>query len=102
MEALELMKYFPFWPTFENLLQVLSHLFNLKFVVGLIIKRETLYCFQNVTESGVERCHPSVRIYSVADKSTGEHLGRLYIDPFTRKNKRGGWNTLLGRRKRFL
>ncbi|KAI6175395.1 Peptidase-M3 domain-containing protein [Aphelenchoides bicaudatus] len=83
VESLELMKYFSFWPTLENIFQIVSHLFNLKFV--------------DVTNSGLERCHPSVRIYSVGDKSTGEHLGRLYIDPFQRDNKRGSWLTLLGR-----
>lgn len=38
VESLELMKYFPFWPTLENLFQVVSHLFNLKFVVSIICK----------------------------------------------------------------
>ncbi|KAI6211878.1 Peptidase-M3 domain-containing protein [Aphelenchoides besseyi] len=83
VESLELMKYFPFWQTFENLVQLFNHLFGLKFV--------------NITDTGLERCHPSVRIYSIADQSTGEHLGRLYIDPFQRKNKKGHWNTFLGR-----
>jgi len=83
VESLELMKYFPFWTTLENLFHIVSHLFNLRFV--------------NVTDSGLERCHPSVRIYSVADKSTGEHLGRLYIDPFHRASKRGTWVTMMGR-----
>lgn len=35
-ESLELMKYFPFWPTLENIFQMVSHLFNLKFVVNLL------------------------------------------------------------------
>uniref|UniRef100_A0AC35FA18 Peptidase M3A/M3B catalytic domain-containing protein n=1 Tax=Panagrolaimus sp. PS1159 TaxID=55785 RepID=A0AC35FA18_9BILA len=83
VDSLDFMNHFPFWPTFENLTQILSHLFGLK--------------FQDVTESNLERCHPSVRIYSVADTHTNEHLGRLYIDPFERANKRCSWTTLLGR-----
>ena len=77
------MNHFPFWPTFENITQILSHILGLK--------------FQNISDSNLERCHPSVRIYAVADTSTGEHLGRLYIDPFDRENKRATWTTLLGR-----
>lgn len=38
-----------------------------------------------------------MRIYAVADTHTNEHLGRLYIDPFDRPNKRCSWSTLLGR-----
>lgn len=85
VDHLSLMKYFPFWSTFNNLTEVLHHIFNLKFV--------------DITESDLQRIHPSVRIYSVADVSTGQHLGRLYIDPFAREGKRGKWNTLLGRRE---
>uniref|UniRef100_A0AC34PXD0 Peptidase M3A/M3B catalytic domain-containing protein n=1 Tax=Panagrolaimus sp. JU765 TaxID=591449 RepID=A0AC34PXD0_9BILA len=83
VNTMDLMNYFPFWATFENLTQILSHILGLK--------------FQNITDSGLERCHPSVRIYAVADIHTGEHLGRLYIDPYDRQNKRASWSTLLGR-----
>ncbi|KAK0406082.1 hypothetical protein QR680_018359 [Steinernema hermaphroditum] len=83
VNSLDLMNHFPFWPTFNNLIEIVSHIFNLK--------------FQDISDSGLERCHPSARIYSVADLATGEHLGRLYIDPFDRESKRGSWNTLLGR-----
>ncbi|KAI6179450.1 Oligopeptidase A [Aphelenchoides besseyi] len=34
---------------------------------------------------------------SVWLKICGKHLGRLYIDPFQRKNKKGHWNTFIGR-----
>lgn len=52
-----------------------------------------------MTDSGVQRAHPSVRVFSVADTTTGEHLGRINVDPFARDGKKGKWNTLLGRRK---
>uniref|UniRef100_A0A1I7YLK3 Peptidase_M3 domain-containing protein n=1 Tax=Steinernema glaseri TaxID=37863 RepID=A0A1I7YLK3_9BILA len=83
VNSIDLMNHFPFWQTFTNLIDIVSHIFNLK--------------FQDITDTGLEKCHPSARIYSVADMKTGEHLGRLYIDPFDRENKRGSWNTLLGR-----
>ncbi|KAK6043461.1 hypothetical protein COOONC_19033, partial [Cooperia oncophora] len=80
---LDLMNYFPFWPTFINLTKVLGQIFGLE--------------FHDVTDGGLERAHPDARIFSVDDVTTGQHLGRLYIDPFDREAKRGGWNTLLGR-----
>uniref|UniRef100_A0A915DC77 Peptidase M3A/M3B catalytic domain-containing protein n=1 Tax=Ditylenchus dipsaci TaxID=166011 RepID=A0A915DC77_9BILA len=84
LDSLDLMNYFPFWPTFENTIEVVSFLLNLS--------------FHEVTDSGFERCHPSVRIWSVADRSTGEHLGRFYVDPFDRPSKRNGaWQVILGR-----
>ncbi|GMR45622.1 hypothetical protein PMAYCL1PPCAC_15817, partial [Pristionchus mayeri] len=82
VNPLELMRHFPFWATWDNLVQLVSHIFNLS--------------FKDVTES-VERLHPDVRVFAVADLSTGEHLGRLYVDPFDRENKVGGWNSILAR-----
>ncbi|TMS38816.1 hypothetical protein L596_005456 [Steinernema carpocapsae] len=83
VSSLDLMNHFPFWETFTRLTDIVSQIFGLK--------------FQDITKTGLEKCDPSCRIYSVADTTTGEHLGRLYIDPFDRQNKRGGWNTMLGR-----
>uniref|UniRef100_A0A1I7WCU6 Peptidase_M3 domain-containing protein n=1 Tax=Heterorhabditis bacteriophora TaxID=37862 RepID=A0A1I7WCU6_HETBA len=51
----------------------------------------------DITNTGLERSDPEVKIFSVMDKNDGKHLGRLYVDPYERKTKRGGWNTLLGR-----
>ncbi|MFH4973781.1 hypothetical protein AB6A40_000490 [Gnathostoma spinigerum] len=83
IDALELMNYFPFWETLTNLTDILGHIFSLD--------------FKDITSENLERCHRDVRIFSVTDISNGHHLGRIYIDPFTRPNKRGGWTTLLGR-----
>ncbi|CAD5226755.1 unnamed protein product [Bursaphelenchus xylophilus] len=83
VDPLALMKYFPFWGTFNNLTQMLQYLLKIKFV--------------DISDQDLQRCHPSCRIFSVADTFTGEHLGRIYIDPFAREGKRGKWNTFLGR-----
>ncbi|VDM47075.1 unnamed protein product [Toxocara canis] len=84
VDPLSLMKHFPFWSTFMNLTEILSHIFNLK--------------FEDITaNTKLERCSSDVKIFSVDDLSSGRHLGRLYMDPFERPNKRGNWNTLLGR-----
>uniref|UniRef100_A0A915DS45 Peptidase M3A/M3B catalytic domain-containing protein n=1 Tax=Ditylenchus dipsaci TaxID=166011 RepID=A0A915DS45_9BILA len=77
LDSLDLMNYFPFWPTFENTIEVVSFLLNLS--------------FHEVTDSGLERCHPSVRIWSVAERA------RYYVDPFDRPSKRNGaWQVILG------
>lgn len=83
VDTLNLMNHFPFWATFTNLIELLSHIFNIR--------------FEDITDTGLERCHTDIRIFSVEDVSAGRHLGRLYVDPFERPNKRSSWNTLLGR-----
>uniref|UniRef100_A0A7I4YQ75 Peptidase_M3 domain-containing protein n=1 Tax=Haemonchus contortus TaxID=6289 RepID=A0A7I4YQ75_HAECO len=83
VDPLDLMNHFPFWPTFFNLTKIMGQIFGLE--------------FQDISDSGLERAHPDARIFSVDDATTGEHLGRLYIDPFDRESKRGTWNVMLGR-----
>ncbi|VDM60001.1 unnamed protein product [Angiostrongylus costaricensis] len=83
VDPLDLMGHFPFWPTFQKLTNITEQIFGLH--------------FKDVTDEGLERVHSDVRIFSVKDLATDEHLGRLYIDPYDRENKRGGWNALLGR-----
>ncbi|CAD6196729.1 unnamed protein product [Caenorhabditis auriculariae] len=83
VNALDLMNHFPFWPTFNNIVNLVSHIFSLE--------------FKDITDTGLERAHQDAKIFAVADKTTGKHLGRLYIDPYDRENKRGGWNVMLGR-----
>ncbi|CAJ0579686.1 unnamed protein product, partial [Mesorhabditis spiculigera] len=80
---LDLMNYFPFWPTFENVTSVIGQLFNLT--------------FKDITNTNLERAHPDAKIFAVADTSSGHHLGRLYVDPYDRQNKLCDWTTLLGR-----
>lgn len=85
VNELELMNYFSFWETFDNITKIAEHLLNISFTE---------------IADGLEKCHPSVRIFNVVDISKDKHLGRLYVDPFQRKNKRGTWSTLLGRPER--
>ncbi|KAI1726491.1 peptidase family m3 domain-containing protein [Ditylenchus destructor] len=68
VDMLDLMNHFPFWPTFENAISIISNILSLE--------------FEDISNSDLEKLHPSVRIYSVKDKTLGEHLGRLYVDPF--------------------
>ncbi|KAK6109979.1 Peptidase M3 family protein [Brugia pahangi] len=82
IDSLDLMYHFPFWPTFENMLEVLSYIFGV--------------LFEDVTNCNLDRCHPDIRIFSLTD-SSGLHLGRLYVDPFERANKCCTWDALLGR-----
>ncbi|CAI5448567.1 unnamed protein product [Caenorhabditis angaria] len=84
VDPIDLMNHFPFWPTFNNLVQLVGHIFNLE--------------FKDITEkAGLEKANQEARIFSVDDKFSGQHYGRLYIDPYDRQNKRGGWNTMLAR-----
>ncbi|MCP9266346.1 Peptidase family M3 containing protein [Dirofilaria immitis] len=50
IDSLDLMFHFPFWPTFENMLEVFSYIFGI--------------LFQDITDSNLDRCHPDIRIFS--------------------------------------
>uniref|UniRef100_A0A914M8F3 Peptidase M3A/M3B catalytic domain-containing protein n=1 Tax=Meloidogyne incognita TaxID=6306 RepID=A0A914M8F3_MELIC len=73
VDTLDLMNHFPVWPTFEKILTVIQ------FVLGIE--------FKEISDDSLERCHPSVRIYEVTDKTTNEYLGRFYLDAFARDGK---------------
>ncbi|RDV26740.1 M3 family peptidase [Alteromonas aestuariivivens] len=50
--------------------------------------------FTPVAEGEVPVFHPDVKVWEVTDKSSGEHVGLWYLDPFARKGKRSGaWAT---------
>ncbi|MDY8134055.1 M3 family metallopeptidase [Aquimarina sp. 2201CG5-10] len=52
------------------------------------------YKFTPVEEGKVPVFHPDVKVWEVNDKSTGEHIGLWYLDPFARVGKRSGaWAT---------
>ncbi|MDH4048941.1 MAG: M3 family metallopeptidase [Gammaproteobacteria bacterium] len=60
------------------------------FVAGEIFD----FSFEPVTEGAVSVWHPDVRVWEVTDKSSGEHVGLWYLDPFARPGKRSGaWAT---------
>ena len=50
--------------------------------------------FSEVTDGSVPVFHEDVRVWEVKDKTSGEHIGLWYLDPFARKGKRSGaWAT---------
>ncbi len=50
--------------------------------------------FTPVAEGSVPVFHEDVKVWEVTDKTTGEHIGLWYLDPFARKGKRSGaWAT---------
>jgi peptidyl-dipeptidase Dcp len=50
--------------------------------------------FMPVPEGSVSVFHEDVKVWEVKDKTTGEHIGLWYLDPFGRKGKRSGaWAT---------
>lgn len=52
------------------------------------------YSFSPVPEGSVPVFHEDVKVWEVTNKSTGEHIGLWYLDPFAREGKRSGaWAT---------
>lgn len=52
------------------------------------------YEFSPVPEGSVPVFHEDVRVWEVTDKTSGEHIGLWYLDPFARQGKRSGaWAT---------
>jgi peptidyl-dipeptidase Dcp len=50
--------------------------------------------FTPVPEGSVSVFHADVKVWEVKDKTSGEHIGLWYLDPFSRKGKRSGaWAT---------
>lgn len=60
------------------------------FVAGELFNFE----FTPIAEGKVPVFHPDVKIWDVTDKTSGEHIGLWYLDPFARQGKRSGaWAT---------
>src|SRR5687768_5427658 len=52
--------------------------------------------------SNVPVYHPDVRVWEVTDKTTGQHIGLWYFDPYARQGKRSGaWMNAYRRQERF-
>jgi len=50
--------------------------------------------FAEVTDGSVPVFHDDVRVWEVTDKTSGQHIGLWYLDPFARQGKRSGaWAT---------
>ncbi|GAB3830380.1 M3 family metallopeptidase [Pontibacter rugosus] len=48
------------------------------------------YNFTPVPEGSVPVFHEDVKVWEVTDKTSGEHIGLWYLDPFARQGKRSG------------
>lgn len=52
------------------------------------------FTFTPVPQGKVAVFHPDVKVWEVTDKTSGEHIGLWYLDPFARKGKSSGaWAT---------
>ncbi|MHA6248745.1 M3 family metallopeptidase [Pontibacter sp. CAU 1760] len=52
------------------------------------------FAFTPVPEGSVPVFHEDVKVWEVKDKTTGQHIGLWYLDPFARQGKRSGaWAT---------
>jgi peptidyl-dipeptidase Dcp len=60
------------------------------FVAGEIFN----FNFALVAEGSVPVWHPDVKVWEVTDRTSGDHVGLWYLDPFSRPGKRSGaWAT---------
>jgi peptidyl-dipeptidase Dcp len=48
------------------------------------------FAFTPVPDGAVPVFHPDVNVWEVTDRSSGEHVGLWYLDPFARAGKRSG------------
>ncbi|HJU68228.1 MAG TPA: M3 family metallopeptidase, partial [Gemmatimonadaceae bacterium] len=61
-----------------------------------------LFGFAFTPVSNVPVYHPDVRVWEVTDKTTGQHIGLWYFDPYARQGKRSGaWMNAYRRQERF-
>lgn len=52
------------------------------------------FSFTPVAKGSVPVFHPDVNVWEVTDKTSGDHIGLWYLDPFSRPGKRSGaWAT---------
>ncbi|MEE2565682.1 M3 family metallopeptidase [Hyphobacterium sp. Y6023] len=48
------------------------------------------FAFEELPEGTVSVWHPTVRVWEVTNRETGEHIGLWYLDPYARTGKRSG------------
>jgi len=67
---------------------------NLREAMFYVAGRLFDFNFTEITDGSVPVFHEDVRVWEVKDKTSGEHIGLWYLDPFARKGKRSGaWAT---------
>lgn len=70
---------------------VLDHLEDAIFYVA---GRLFDFNFEEITDGSVPVFHEDVKVFEVTNKTTGDHVGLFYLDPYARKGKRSGaWAT---------
>ncbi|REL25819.1 M3 family peptidase [Thalassotalea euphylliae] len=80
LDSSEVKKYLQVEKLQEAMFYVAGRLFN--------------YSFSEITDGSVPVFHEDVRVWDVKDKTSGEHIGLFYLDPYARKGKRSGaWAT---------
>jgi peptidyl-dipeptidase Dcp len=61
-----------------------------------------LFNFKFTPVQGVPVYHPDVTVYEVTDRTSGQHIGLWYFDPFARPGKRSGaWMNAYRSQERF-
>jgi peptidyl-dipeptidase Dcp len=69
---------------------------------GMFWVADQLFGFRFAPVTGVPVYHPDVRVWEVTDRTTGEHVGLWYFDPYARAGKRSGaWMNAYRRQQRF-
>ena len=67
---------------------------NLTDAMHYVAGRLFNYEFNQVPEGSVPVFHEDVKVWDVTDKTTGNHIGLWYLDPYARDGKRSGaWAT---------
>ena len=67
---------------------------NLREAMFYVAGRLFNFNFTEITDGSVPVFHEDVRVWEVKDKTSGEHIGLWYLDPFARQGKRSGaWAT---------
>ena len=69
---------------------------------GMFWVANQLFDFNFTQVTNVPVYHPDVRVWEVADKNTGRHVGLWYFDPYAREGKRSGaWMNAYRSQERF-
>ncbi|MGZ8868839.1 MAG: M3 family metallopeptidase [Thermoanaerobaculia bacterium] len=69
---------------------------------GMFWAAGELFNFRFAPVSNIPVYHPDIRVWEVTDRTTGQHVGLWYFDPFARPGKRSGaWMNAYRRQERF-
>ena len=67
---------------------------NLEEAIFYVAGRLFDFNFKEITDGSVPVFHEDVKVFEVTNKTTDDHVGLFYLDPYARKGKRSGaWAT---------